>query len=89
MEALLLPLALMARDNYSGQNESETMELRKVVVRPRICHRRRADRLSAAIKTDCEEGEEEQDNRFMTRRGNQSFRRTSQASVPSLISRPG
>ena len=36
-----LSAALMARDNYSGQNESETMELRKWV-RPsvaRICHR--------------------------------------------------
>ena len=36
-----LSAALMARDNYSGQNESETMELRKWG-RPsvaRICHR--------------------------------------------------
>ena len=34
--------ALMARDNYSGQNESETMELRKKVRkegRTKICHR--------------------------------------------------
>ena len=49
----------MARDNYSGQNESETMELRKVVLVSVIA----ADFRSAAIKTDCEEREEEERRR--------------------------
>ena len=71
MEAELLPLdALMARDNYSGQNESETMELRKKV--------RKDEDLVIAIRLSfcCDknrlpskkEKEEEQDNRFMTPR---------------------
>ena len=51
----------MARDNYSGQNESETMELRKVVLVSVIAAA--ADFRSAAIKTDCEEREEEERRR--------------------------
>ena len=45
--------ALMARDNYSGQNESETMELRKERKDEDLSSR--SDFRSAAIKTDCQE----------------------------------